>query len=273
LVILFVHLSTMTSESTSVPHTTESHFVSFHRAHRSIKSEPHIDSPQSLLGFLPDEDLSLTWDPSSYHRLDSSTLPSDHRNSKLSPAISSITRKNYISSHRQDVLPLNTRPACPQIQPISQNGHSRPGFKSSSPPLNNSLNSHIQTTPPVFHNVSDLAAHHGIPQSLPPVPRAIPRLSSTDSSMSPTPEIEDFSSLCSEYLNMLSQDSVDPLVVNDTRTTPQPPASNDQEVVQAIMDVLMQGTISRCCCAFQRVIDILARWWRLSDITNGVTFR
>jgi hypothetical protein len=59
--------------------------------------------------------------------------------------------------------------------------------------------------------------------------------------MSPTPEIEDFSSLCSEYLNMLSQDSVDPLMVTDTRTTPQPPASNDQEVVQAIMDVLMQG--------------------------------
>jgi len=59
--------------------------------------------------------------------------------------------------------------------------------------------------------------------------------------MSPTPEIDDFSSLCSEYLNMLSQDSVDPHMVNDNQTTPQPSASNEQVAVQAIMDVLMQG--------------------------------
>jgi hypothetical protein len=235
----------MASESTSVPHTTESHFVSFHRAHRSVKSEPH---PASLMGFLRDEDLLLTSGPSSYHRLDRPTLPSDHRNSKVSPAISSPTRKEYFPTYRQDVLPLNPSNALshPPVSSTSQNGFSQLGITSSSSPLNNPPNSkRLRTTPPVFHNVSDLAAHHGIPQYLPPAPRAVPRRSSADSSMSPTPEIEDFTSLCSEYLNMLSQDSVEPRVANDNQTTSQPPVSEDQEALRAIIDVLMPGTVKR----------------------------
>ncbi|KAI0260223.1 hypothetical protein BC834DRAFT_556796 [Gloeopeniophorella convolvens] len=52
----------------------------------------------------------------------------------------------------------------------------------------------------VFHTTSDLAAHHGIPQSLPPPPRTTPRRSSE-----PEPLSEfSLSSLCSNYLTMLS---------------------------------------------------------------------
>jgi hypothetical protein len=232
----------MAFESTPVSHQTDSH--PYHRAQiRSyFESEPGTDS----LG--PCEYDELIPGPSRQ-----GTLPSDHRNSKLSPALSSATRKNYLSSYRQNVLPL--RASQNPVQSSSQHGSLQSRLHPSSASL--SKPSRLRTTPPppVLHNVSDLAAAHNIPHFLPPAPRAIPRRSSSDISMSQSPEIEDFSSLCNQYLNMLSQSSTEPGVVSDEQSTvSQPPAPHtEQEAVRAIMDVIMQGTCHNCPLHFAAV--------------------
>lgn len=62
--------------------------------------------------------------------------------------------------------------------------------------------------------------------------------------MLPSTETEDFSSLCTQYLNMLSQSSADPSVTVDEQSTiSQPPASyiEQEQAVQAILDVMRQG--------------------------------
>lgn len=61
--------------------------------------------------------------------------------------------------------------------------------------------------------------------------------------MSHSPEIEDFSSLCNQYLNMLSQSSTEPTMVGDEQSTVSQPSAPlaEHEAVRAIMDVIMQG--------------------------------
>jgi len=55
-------------------------------------------------------------------------------------------------------------------------------------------------------------------------------------------EMPDIFSFCSDYLNMLSQNSVDTNTPHEHQTaTTQPPVFEDQEAVQAIMDVITKG--------------------------------
>jgi hypothetical protein len=207
------------------------------RTHRAaIKAEePHTNLVNDLQ---PSTTLTPT-PPSSPRLFPPTILSSDHRNSKLSPsspALSSVTSRNYISSHRQHVLPLSERHTHPNSVAHQRNG-SQTLDKSS--PSSSTLKGSPTTssTHPVFHNVNDLAAHHGIPTYLPPTPRTVNRRSSSLDDMPQPTETDPFSSLCSEYLNMLDGPSSE----TSPNTASHPPISPDDEAAQAILSVLRAG--------------------------------
>jgi hypothetical protein len=163
------------------------------------------------------------------------TLSSDHRNSRLSPSstattLSSVTSRNYSSSHRQHVLPLSKRLARP-TSVVNQHNGSQTSDKPlpSSSTLKGSATSH-----PVFHNVTDLAAHHGIPTYLPPTPRTVTRRPSSLDEMTPSTENDPFSSLCSEYLTMLDTSTAE-MSLN---------ATSPEEAAQAILNIFQAGDSS-----------------------------
>jgi hypothetical protein len=167
-------------------------------------------------------------------------LSSDHRNSKLSPsstgtALSSVTSRNFTSSHRQHVLPLSERHPRPSSVVNPRNGSQT---LDKSPSTSSTLKgSPTVSSHPVFHNVNDLAAHHGIPTFLPPAPRTLTRRSSSLDEMTPSTEDDAFSSLCSEYLNMLGN----PTSEMSLNAASHPPNSSDEEAAQAILTILRAG--------------------------------
>lgn len=122
-------------------------------------------------------------------------------------ASSSVEPRNHISSRRLHILPLNDR-------------HTDPATPSH----------------PVFRNVNDSATHHGIPTSLPPTP---PRRTSSLDKTTPSSEDNAFSSLCSKYLNMLTNPTSE-MALN---TTAQPPPSSDEEAAQTILSILRAGML------------------------------
>ncbi|KAI0667684.1 hypothetical protein C8Q78DRAFT_1196086 [Trametes maxima] len=161
---------------------------------------------------------------------------------------------NQHHHRRQDVLPYSVNASSyDQPDPTPRHGSTRPvnlesfQLPSSHPTQNVALNapsSRPRTSHPVFTSTSDLAAHHGIPQSLPPVPRTsrFAPLSPAVSRPAPAPPVAssstdiDFSSLCSNYLTMLSSKP------EETQTAPARASAShslpDTDTVQAIMDVL-----------------------------------
>ena len=187
----------------------------------------------------PSTSNALTFPSSPSSRLlNATTLSSDHRNSKLSPsssALSSVPPRSYNSSHRQHVLPLNERHTRPSSVVNQRNGLQTLDKHSQSP--SSLKGSPTNSSHPVFHNVNDLAAHHGIPTFLPPTPRTVTRRTSSLDEMAPSSEDDAFSSLCSEYLNMLTNPTSE-MVLN---TAAQPPPSSDDEAAQAIISILRAG--------------------------------
>jgi len=165
-------------------------------------------------------------------------LSSDHRNSKLSPsspALSSVPPRSYLTSQRQHVLPLNERQTRPNSVPNHSNGLQTSDKSSQS---STTLKGSPTSSHPVFHNVNDLAAHHGIPTFLPPTPRTVTRRPSSLDEMTPSVDNDAaFSSLCSEYLTMLG---------NTTSEVPLNPAdSSDEQAAQVILSLLQAGDSSR----------------------------
>ncbi|KAH9179347.1 hypothetical protein EDB89DRAFT_1842487 [Lactarius sanguifluus] len=108
-----------------------------------------------------------------------------------------------------------------------------------SSPYHGSLNPQAhrpRTYNQVFHSTSDLAAHHGIPESLPPPPRTTPRSSEPD----PIPDFS-LSSLCSNYLTMLSSnkspEQTRTITESDTSAAHQM-SVDDEAAAQAIASAL-----------------------------------
>lgn len=145
------------------------------------------------------------------------------------------------AQHSQNVLPpINPSFTNDYPETARQHGTSR------SPPLelfppsststsnDDSINSSKWSSHPVFTNPTALAAHHGIPQSLPPVPRTT-RYTTTENQAISSPSSNndfDFSILRSNYLTMLSQ--------KPAETIPGAhPASFGDDSVQAVLDLLI----------------------------------
>ncbi|KAM5539377.1 hypothetical protein V8D89_006829 [Ganoderma adspersum] len=158
---------------------------------------------------------------------------------------------------RENVFPYSLNASSSRDRPDRPTSHGSShtarldGFLPSSTytPQNVSLNHSThrpRTSHPVFTSTSALAAHHGIPQSLPPVPRtskfASPAASLPVPPPLPIPSTQEFQSLCADYLTMLSQN---PEVI---QSAPEPmPEPTDDDTVHMIMDVLQGaqgGTMS-----------------------------
>ncbi|KAH9936433.1 uncharacterized protein B0H18DRAFT_867937 [Fomitopsis serialis] len=177
--------------------------------------------------------------------------------------------RNQQLYRRQNVPPLPVSALPSRDQP----GPSTRSYGFTRPPTN--LGSHLpsfapsqygsisapdrpRTSHPVFHSTSDLVAHHGLPQSLPPVPRTT-RYSSTTVSNSPSESTQastsnidsDFSSLCSNYLAMLNkmpedrqQSAADAVPDGDAGV-------EDGVAVQALMEVLQASPEFQSVADFQ----------------------
>ncbi|KAI1790204.1 hypothetical protein LXA43DRAFT_973853 [Ganoderma leucocontextum] len=157
---------------------------------------------------------------------------------------------------RENVFPYSLNASSPYDHPdrLTSHGSSHParldGFPPSSPYTTQNVSlSHSyrpRTSHPVFTSTSALAAHHGIPQSLPPVPRtskfAAPAPLAAHPPEAPALQTPEFQSLCSHYLTMLSQNP------KETPSVPEPANTMhdfaDPDGVQAIMDVLQVSPFS-----------------------------
>jgi len=235
--LLCLDLSTMARKSKSVLSQSESHCRPHRASSPTIGSKPHTNSAADDLH--PSKTDALTPSSSPFLRLfDTTILSSDYRNSKLSPsstttALSSVSSRTYVPSRRQHVLPLNEYHTRPNSVVNQRNGLQT----SHKPPQSSTTLKGSPTTSshPVFHNVNDLAAHHGIPTFLPPTPRTVTRRTSSSDEM--TSENDAFSSLCSEYLTMLDNTSSE----MSLNAASNPPTSSDEQAAQAILSILRSG--------------------------------
>lgn len=197
--------------------------------------------------------------PSRHHR-PAALQPVNTRTCSYStPAL--FSHSNLLTQQSRRNVPinvLNELPSRDYPDPVQQHGFPRSAsiesyqLSSLSSPSNVSINpsKRLRTTaPPVFTSTSALAAHHGIPQSLPPVPRT-----TRYSQPVPTPAEQsvpiisandfDFTSLCSNYLTMLSQNPEQQSNVADgpsASADSSPDMQDHTTAVQALLDVL-QGT-------------------------------
>ncbi|KAI9443319.1 hypothetical protein H4582DRAFT_1808112 [Lactarius indigo] len=202
-----------------------------HRHDSRVENSALIQSSSPRIHRLP---LSQPAQPEGPVSLPLSAISSDRYNLQLNN-----------NQHARD-LPLNGFHQAPISEPSS--GHSgapqssieSSRLSSQSSPYHGSLNPQAhrpRTYNQVFHSTSDLAAHHGIPESLPPPPRTTPRRSSEPD---PTPDFS-LSSLCSNYLTMLASDKTP----EQTRTITESDTSaahqmsvDDEAAAQAIASAL-----------------------------------
>ncbi|KAH0826183.1 hypothetical protein J3R83DRAFT_5615 [Lanmaoa asiatica] len=185
--------------------------------------------------------------------------PSSHT---ITPLHSAISDQYLPYTPDQHVLPLprllNQRPITHRPGPLLNYGHqvSSPSVLESSQ-LSSSSTRHAAINSPfarprtpnqVFNNISDLAAHYGIPQFLPVAPRTTPRRTTDFEEETSSHQTEtflsspDFTNLCSNYLTMLSQkpddDGANVLPTEDTAAVAAATAVADAEAIRSLMDVL-----------------------------------
>lgn len=181
----------------------------------------------------PDENRTLTVMPSPSYRESSAPIgppplpPSTPEAAFAIPGPLNLYRSNI----RRDVhpQPLNaSRPsAANPTTPYNQNVHHlRPHTQTPSEgslstsiydgPLNGNSDGQLRSnSSPVFTSSTDLAAHYGIPQLLPPAPRLPVQNNITEeqhSSVASAPSSSDsptFADLCSNYIAMLAQNSAE----------------------------------------------------------------
>ena len=114
-----------------------------------------------------------------------------------------------------------------------------------------------RTSSSVFQSSTDLAAHYGIPQRLPPAPRTNTRYQ-PQPSLPPkeSPEIANFKALSANYLNMLSNKPTDNTVAASSTTTmttaispaeldaPPVPSAAENQALQELAAMLGENTAS-----------------------------
>jgi len=195
-----------------------------------------------------------------------STLSPGPNSVPITPLHSAISDQYLPYTPNQDVLHLqellNQRPIShhPGLSPNPGHQVSFPTTLESSQ-LSSSSTRHVainsrparpRTSNQVFNNVSDLAAHYGIPQFLPVAPRTIPRRTTDFEAASSSQQTEtfvsspDFANLCSNYLTMLSQNPGDgganDVLAEDTAPVASATEVTDADTIRSLMDVLNATT-------------------------------
>lgn len=140
----------------------------------------------------------------------------------------SSTPGNHVSSHHLESYQLSSSLSSRHVA-INRNSERQP------------------TSTPVFNNISDLAAHYGIPQFLPLAPSTTPYRPEPEEQSSILP-VEPFvhADLVSNYLNMLSQKpgDNDASDVHVEDTAPVTASPSDVEVIKTLMDVFGSESFS-----------------------------
>ncbi|KAI0769115.1 hypothetical protein BD413DRAFT_605136 [Trametes elegans] len=240
------HQSDVDRQSNAEPRPSSfSHYIPNDPAAEQYGHIPSFENPPLIRPPSPSRLPQLAGLPAEAHQ-----LPPHH-----SPALYSHQFPHH-QHRRQDVLPHPVNASLSYDSPdlSTSHGSSRSlnleSFQLSSPYPTphvalNARTSRPRTSHPVFTSTSALAAHHGIPQSLPPVPRtsrfapvspAVPRPAPAPPVASSSTDI-DFTLLCSNYLTMLSH-KTEPQTVPERATAPRDFPAPDPDAVQAIMDVI-----------------------------------
>ena len=149
------------------------------------------------------------------------TVPSDAYTTSLSPSPSAIpahqTTLNLPSGQDVHYLVNNSASSVrsPVISTIGSKSPLETPVSSFPPPLTqNDLKHPIRrprTSTKIFQSSSDLVAHYGIPQRLPPVPSTSSRHHPATTSSKEHTELADFYSLSQNYIKMLSNEDPDPV--------------------------------------------------------------
>ncbi|TFK90552.1 hypothetical protein K466DRAFT_644400 [Polyporus arcularius HHB13444] len=230
--------------SGSAPSPSLSPYAAFGPSAKQYGNDPTVENPPLISPPSPSRLLpQLAGLPADAHQLNPTPTPALY---------SHQYRQQHI--YRQNVLPpplsaSSTRDPHPDQSPSHGSLHypHLENISSHYPTQNVAVNSpsnRPRTSHPVFHSTSALAAHHGIPQSLPPVPRTTKFASASSSAPAPAPPVAssstsdfDFASLCNNYLTMLSQKSEETQSAPE-RAAPMHDAAADADTVQAIMEVI-----------------------------------
>ncbi|KAF9525876.1 hypothetical protein CPB83DRAFT_858776 [Crepidotus variabilis] len=157
-----------------------------------------------------------------------STVPSSSIISATTPtsAISAHQNTNTTSSSHDVRFSVNTTTSStrsPALSAISQSSPLETTVSSFTQPLTQHDLKHPirrpRTSTSIFQSSTDLAAHYGIPQRLPPAPSTSYQ-TNTASSKPPAPFV-DFQTLSQNYLNMLSNKPAETTTAASTATMPQ----------------------------------------------------
>ncbi|PFH49501.1 hypothetical protein AMATHDRAFT_48664 [Amanita thiersii Skay4041] len=148
---------------------------------------------------------------------DSTALP---HNSSPNPTIPTSTNNPYKNYIAQDVLRFVNHPSAPVNY---HSVHPSTSLETSVSSLSTTPTHHgiaqpttrLRTSNQVFQTGEELALHYGIPTLLPPPPQVISKIQVTQQ-QSPT---ADFSTLCGNYLTMLSQKPTDNTTSTSDSTT------------------------------------------------------
>ena len=223
-------------------------------SHRDVRSAPDVSFGRTPSPDVHrrDQDRALTA-PNPRNPLHP-TLP--HPASRLNPP----PPNTPVISPFRDRLPHHIQhgrlPSLLSAPSPARNGHNHRPLESprpsSFPPTSHheTLSTHParpRTSNQVFHNISDLAAHHGIPIALPPLPRTAPRSNPAPDFAQPVEPIPtetstspdlNFTDLCSNYLTMLSQNNEEHVPATVAESIPATVSHDDEAAVKALMDAL-----------------------------------
>ncbi|KAF5317732.1 hypothetical protein D9619_012625 [Psilocybe cf. subviscida] len=132
---------------------------------------------------------------------------------------------NYLGQDVHDFVNNSaSRTQSTVTRPFGQPQHLETSVSSSTQPLTNHVLTHPirrpRTSTHIFKSTTDLAAHYGIPQLLPPAPRTNSTYNHQPAQQQPSSAIRDFQTLSANYLNMLNNQKP-----AETTTAAAPPAA------------------------------------------------
>ncbi|VDB87398.1 unnamed protein product [Peniophora sp. CBMAI 1063] len=238
------HYHEQSLESTSTSASGVGHRGEHNPAMSSTATSSKSDSPRSTLltgpsSSSPRSHKLLPYQPSSsvshpHPDIPASSTPHNNQDRRNVPPLplNGSPAPNKPAAGRQPSLPSQHH-----LESIALSGYSHPQHVS----INNYLDSRLGTPHSPLRNPSDLAAHHGLPQSFPKAPSLVPtRFAQQQPQSDP---VQDFFALCQNYSAMLNKA---PENTDGPTAFPAvdlgPPPISPKEAALAVFDVLQQGS-------------------------------